>query len=182
MAFRPFHRLAPLALLAAAALFSACASGPVRPNITVSDVAFLRLTDLDAQPALLGQAAHENGTGRVRLVHFFATWCFPCLAETPSLNVLSQKLSGQGLDVVAIGMDLEGETVLAPFVEMNGLTFPVLIPSDDLREGRSPFGLIQALPTTFLFARDGRLAEVWEGPAEPARLEALVERLLAEKP
>ena len=44
--------------------------------------------------------------GRVVMVSFFATWCFPCLAELPTLVALQKEHGPQGFQVVAVGMDL----------------------------------------------------------------------------
>jgi thiol-disulfide isomerase/thioredoxin len=100
---------------------------------------------------------------RVVVVAFFATWCFPCLAEMPMLERLQDELGPKGLQVIGVGMDLEGAQVLAPFAEHYGLRFPVLEADRALIEGRSAYGTVQALPTVAVLDRRGRLVDAWTG-------------------
>ncbi len=116
--------------------------------------------------------------GRVVLVSFFATWCFPCLAELPTLEALQKEYGPRGFQIVAVGMDLDGARVLAPFADQYALNFPVLVADEETREGQSPFGLIPALPTTFLLDEEGRVAAAWKGMAGHEDVAQAVERLL----
>lgn len=170
-----YLRRAALCLACLSMALAGCATS--RATLQGSALRGMVLSDVERRPFALG-----DGRGQVRLIHFFATWCFPCLIETPVLNRLAREFSPCGLSVVGIGMDLEGAAVLAPFAEMNALEFPVLVPSDSMRAGDSPFGHIRQLPTTFLFDRAGRAIEVWEGPAEPAKLRALLLKHLGDCP
>jgi thiol-disulfide isomerase/thioredoxin len=120
----------------------------------------------------------RNLHGQVVLVSFFATWCFPCLAELPTLEALQRRYGPAGFQAVLVGMDLEGARVLAPFAEQYALNFPVLVADEAMREGQSPFGLIPALPTTFLVDRQGRVAGAWKGAARHEDVAAAVQRLL----
>ena len=108
--------------------------------------------------------------GKVVLVAFFATWCFPCIAELPLLERLQRENEAEGFTVVAVGMDLEGRKVLRPFVESYALPYPVLIANDALRAGASVFGPVRALPTYFLLDRHGSVLLAYQGVADPAKL------------
>lgn len=99
------------------------------------------------------------------LASFFATWCFPCIAELPVLEKLQRTHEAQGFTVVLVGLDLEGATVIAPFADHYALPFPVLVADEQLRAGLAPFGRVTALPTSFLFDRDGRLVFAYQGVA-----------------
>mgnify|MGYP000868610162 CR=1 FL=1 len=120
----------------------------------------------------------EQLRGRVALVTFFATWCFPCMLEVPNLVALQRDFGDRGFQVVGIGMDLEGRRVLEPFVESYGVGYPVLIADDEVRAGRSPFGAIRQLPTTYVLDREGKVAAAYTGPANPQGLRELVGRLV----
>lgn len=117
-------------------------------------------------------------SGRVVMVSFFATWCFPCLAELPTLEALQKEYGPQGFQVVLVGLDLEGERVLGPFADQYALNFPVLVSNERLQQGRSAFGLIPALPTTFLLDREGRVAGAWKGMAGHEDVSQAVRKLL----
>jgi thiol-disulfide isomerase/thioredoxin len=116
--------------------------------------------------------------GRVVLVSFFATWCFPCLAELPTLEALQKEHGPQGFQVVLVGLDLEGARVLAPFAEQYALNFPVLVSDEGMQQGQSAFGLIPALPTTFLLDKEGRVAGAWKGMAGHEDVSKAVRTLL----
>lgn len=125
-----------------------------------------------------GRLAPEQLRGKVVLVSFLATWCFPCLVELPTLEALQREYGPRGLQVVSVGMDLEGERVLGPFAELYRLPYPVVVADERVREGQSAFGLIPALPTTFLLDREGQVAAAWQGTASPDALTEAVQRLL----
>ena len=126
-------------------------------------------------------AARPGGvdvSGRVVLVNFLATWCFPCVAELPTLEALQRDYGPQGLQVVGVGMDLEGEQVLEPFVEHYALRFPVLVADERIHSGQSPFGVIGALPTSFILDREGRVVAAWQGVAGHADMAKEIEKTL----
>jgi thiol-disulfide isomerase/thioredoxin len=116
--------------------------------------------------------------GRVVLVYFFATWCFPCLAELPTLEALQKEHGPQGFQVVLVGMDLDGARTLEPFANQYALPFPVLLSDEPMQKGRSAYGLIPSLPSTFLLDKEGQVAGAWKGMAGHARVSQAVEKLL----
>ena len=98
----------------------------------------------------------------VLLVNFWATWCEPCRVEIPWLIEFHQKYGPQGLVVVGIAMDDEGRKVVEPYVQkerfdVNGsaeaMNYQVVLGNDAIAE---EFGGIIGLPTSMLYARDGR--------------------------
>lgn len=152
-----------------------CRSGPKGPEL--DDAAFQReLLSLDA----VGPAAREARAlnGHVVLVSFFATWCFPCVAELPTLQALQRDYGPQGFRVVGVGMDLEGWKVLEPFAQQMDLNYPVLVASDRIRDGQSVFGSIRALPTTFVLDRQGRVLGAWQGMAPHEALDKAIQKAL----
>lgn len=116
--------------------------------------------------------------GRVVLVSFFATWCFPCLAELPTLEALQKEHGPQGFQVVLVGLDLDGAKVLEPFANQYALNFPVLVSDEPMQKGRSAFGLIPSLPCTFLLDKEGQVAGAWQGMAGHSDVSRAVEKLL----
>ena len=120
-------------------------------------------------------------TGKVVMVSFIATYCFPCVADLPVMAKMQNELGPKGYVTIAVGMDLEGVKVLRPFAQEYALPYPLLLPSQELRDGRAPFGRISELPTRFLFGRDGQLVTAFAGVADPAQLMRFV-RETVEKP
>lgn len=109
--------------------------------------------------------APEALEGRVVLVTFLATWCFPCLAELTVLRRLDRDFAQQGFSNVLVGMDLDGRKVLTPFAEGYELPWPLIVSDEALRAGETPFGRIRELPSRVLFGRDGRVVLGFSGVA-----------------
>jgi peroxiredoxin len=120
--------------------------------------------------------------GQVVLVTFLATWCFPCIGQLPILEKAQRQYGERGFRIVAVGMDLEGAEVLEPFAREYALPFPLLVADHQIRNGQTAFGPISALPSSFLFGRDGRLITAFAGLPVPAQLEELIARALDESP
>lgn len=112
--------------------------------------------------------------GKVVLVTFLATWCFPCLAELVVLSRLARDHGEAGFANVLVGMDLEGRAVLDPFAAGYKLTDPLLVADDRLRSGETVFGHIRELPSRVLFARSGATVVGYAGVSKYEDLERLV--------
>lgn len=112
--------------------------------------------------------------GKVVLVTFIATWCFPCLTELIVINRLERDHGPRGFANVLVGMDLEGRAVLDPFAEGYHLTVPLLVGDDRIRSGETVFGHIRELPSRVLFARSGEVVVGFAGVSKYEDLERLV--------
>lgn len=112
--------------------------------------------------------------GKVVLITFLATWCFPCLTEMVVLKRLARDHGEKGFANILVGMDLEGRAVLEPFAEGYQLTEPLIIADDRLRSGDTVFGRIRELPTRLLFNRKGQLVVGYTGVSKYEDLERLV--------
>lgn len=117
-------------------------------------------------------------SGKVVLVTFVATWCFPCLTDLATLDTLERELGAQGFKQVLVGLDLEGRRVLEPFAEQYALRYPLLVGDDRLRSGQTPFGQIRELPARVLFDRQGQVIAAYSGVVQPRELEAKVREAL----
>jgi thiol-disulfide isomerase/thioredoxin len=100
--------------------------------------------------------------GKVVLVNFWATWCDPCKAEIPWLIDFNHKYGPKGLVIVGVAMDDGGKKVVEPWVkskrfDVNGsqetMDYRILLGNDKIAD---KFGGILGLPTSMLYARDGR--------------------------
>lgn len=152
-----------------AVVLAACAHVPPPPTVQEA-IASLPFD-------VVGDWRPARTAGKVTVVTFIATWCFPCLVDLPVLTRL-QKDHPEDLVVVLVGMDLEGRKVLEPFAAMNELKVPLIVSNENVRAGGTPFGHIKQLPTRFVFRRDGKLSFAYAGVAEPQALIDAVEREL----
>jgi thiol-disulfide isomerase/thioredoxin len=55
-------------------------------------------------PAQL-KATLASHKGRVVVLHFWATWCLPCLEELPLLAKLAREASSRGIDFLPVSLD-----------------------------------------------------------------------------
>ena len=121
-------------------------------------------------PTATGETFNSRSLeGKVVVVAFITTWCFPCLADMPVLDRLQRDHGPEGLQVVLVGLDREAFRVLEPFARTYDFPFPVLWGRDEVREGRSVFGPLRELPARFVFARDGSLKLGYSGVADPKK-------------
>lgn len=111
----------------------------------------------------------------VTLLVFWATWCQPCLMEMPALVKLHDKYRDRNFRVVSINVDdPEGQKVKSISRDF-GINYPVLIGNEEVMK---QFGGVQALPTSFLIGRDGRIREKLQGLYPEEHLEQLVIKAL----
>jgi peroxiredoxin len=115
--------------------------------------------------------------GRVVLLNVWATWCYPCRLEMPSMERLHRRFAGTDLRVVAVSVDRDDARVVREFVRDMGLTFDVL---HDRPGNVQRIYQTVGVPESFVIDRDGVIVKKVVGAAEwdtPA-MEALVRRLL----
>jgi thiol-disulfide isomerase/thioredoxin len=90
--------------------------------------------------------------GEVVLLNFWASWCEPCRAEMPSLELLAQRHEKDRLQVLAVN-HREADAAVRRFVEQTALTLPVLRDADGA--AARAFG-VGVFPSTVVIGRDGR--------------------------
>jgi len=135
------------------------------------------LIDVQAYQKLLKQYH-----GKALLVTFWATWCEPCRDEYPMLNELAKQYAPQGLKVVGVSMDDDGDLILMRrFLARYKPIFPNYrkkAGSEELfRQGVLP-GWNGALPASFLYAKDGRQIGHVFGEGTRETYEAAIRTLL----
>lgn len=128
------------------------------------------LTDLDGKP--IGM---ETLKGKVVVVDFWATWCGPCVQEIPSYVELQKKYADRGLVVVGLSLDQKGEAAVRPFAKRMKINYPLALATPEVI---TAFGEIDAIPTTFLIDREGKIRHRKTGAMPAADYEKLVLSLL----
>jgi len=123
-----------------------------------------------------GSASLSSFRGKVVILNFWATWCPPCRAEMPSMEVLYQRFKNQGLEMLAVNLQEDAGTV-RQFIQSHRYTFPVMLNIDG-RIG-SLYG-VRGIPTSFIIDRRGMIIGVingaihWDTPQVIAAFEALL--------
>jgi thiol-disulfide isomerase/thioredoxin len=106
--------------------------------------------------------------GKVGIINFWATWCGPCRMEIPDLIALQKKYPKE-LQVVGISEDEIPADQVKQFVAANHMNYSVAMTTPEIER---LFPGINALPTTYIVNRDGRVVMRHAGTLNAALTEA----------
>jgi cytochrome c biogenesis protein CcmG/thiol:disulfide interchange protein DsbE len=98
--------------------------------------------------------------------------------EIPWFIEFQQEYKSRGLEVVGISMDDDGWATIKPYVAEHKMNYRVLLGDDSVTQ---LYGGVEALPTTFMIDRDGRIATVHVGLAGKNEYLNEIQSLLDEK-
>ena len=128
------------------------------------------LPDLDGRPQTIAQ-----WRGKVLVVNFWASWCSPCIEEMPVFSRLHERYASQGVQFVGIGVD--DTEKMQSFVQARPVSYPLLATTPEI--SATPALQMNGLPLTLVIDRAGRLEMSRLGRLDEARLEPVLQRLLA---
>lgn len=127
------------------------------------------LTSIDGMPLRL-----SDYQGKVVLVNFWATWCGPCVVETPALVRMYNKYKNRGFAVVGVAIQSEEDGV-KEFVKRYRVPYAIG------RDATNEIGLryqVFALPSSFLFSPEGKVKKAFTGFVAEHALERELQKLL----
>ena len=107
------------------------------------------VTNLDGQAVRLADLK-----GKRVLVHFWATYCPPCLEETP--NFVKLRAETPPANLAIIGLSPEDMATQKVFAQRNGVNYPLAI----LQNVPSPYQDIVKIPVTLVIDRNGVIQHV----------------------
>jgi thiol-disulfide isomerase/thioredoxin len=187
---RVIDRLRSVAAAAAAALLAfalapAAAGGGAPPiHLRAVDGAGLR-------------AALAAAPGRAQLIHVWASWCVPCVAEWPPLAARLAARAGRPIDVVIVALDDQEDAATAERVLARSLG-PALRPRRSLPAGwqllrATPADagpVLQqfdaawdgAIPTTLIFDAQKTTVSAQRGRTHLEELLSLIDRVAPARP
>ena len=129
--------------------------------------------DLDLEPIAIA-----DYLGEVTVVNAWASWCAPCVEETPELVATQKATKDLGVQFLGLNVndDLESAREFAEGIPYRSIADPegrllALVP------GIPPNGL----PSTLIVDREGQVAVRIIGPVEKEVLTALITEVAAEK-
>jgi cytochrome c biogenesis protein CcmG/thiol:disulfide interchange protein DsbE len=155
--------------------FQGCSSSYVRAATVKPDNERKPAPDFALKDAD-GKTVHlSDYKGKVVLLDFFATWCGPCKIEIPWFTEMERKNKDRGFAVLGISMDDEGWELVKPFLADLKVNYRVVIGND---QTASMYGGVEALPTTFLIDKEGKIAATHVGLASRKDFEDGIEQLL----
>jgi thiol-disulfide isomerase/thioredoxin len=125
----------------------------------------------------------EKYRGKPVLVNFWATWCEPCRDEYPMLNELAKQYAPQGLRVVGVSMDDDGDLILMRrFLARYKPVFPNYRKKagteQAFRQAVFP-GWNGSLPATYFYDKDGTQVGHVFGEGKRDTYEAAIRAMLS---
>ncbi len=117
--------------------------------------------------------------GKVVLLDFWATWCKPCVKSMPELQKLHEQLAPQGLTIVGISIDEQGQKKVPAFLARHKITYPVALDGGETPAWESY--KVKVIPALFLIDRKGRIVQQWIGEARMEEVTKAVRDLLQVK-
>lgn len=127
-----------------------------------------------------GETRKLSDFSGVRIINFWALWCFPCKQEMPGLSKLQQEYAGKGLKVVALANSSDGVKQIENFYKKNHInTLDIFIDGDN--KNFKVFHL-KGLPTSIIVNKNGEEVGHISGynDWESKKTKAFIEKLLAE--
>jgi thiol-disulfide isomerase/thioredoxin len=112
----------------------------------------------------------RNGTNKLMLVNFWATWCAPCIGEFPELQATYRMYRGRGLEFVTVSANTpEQKTAVLNFLrEYHASSSNRQFATDDTDALQAAFDPLTpaALPFTLLLAPNGEVLHQQLGEAD----------------
>lgn len=166
----------------------------MRPKIALTTVFLLvsaafavAQTPAPTDPPLIGppeyQKLLEQYKGKPLLVTFWATWCEPCRDEYPMLNELAKQYAPQGLKVVGVSLDQDGDLILM----RRFLTrYKPVFPNYRKKKGQEDAfvqsvmpGWNGSIPASVFYGKDGKQVGHLVGAGDRETYEAAIKMLLS---
>src|SRR6516165_4606785 len=137
-----------------------------------------QLVDIQGYQKILDQYK-----GKPLLVTFWATWCEPCRDEYPMLNELAKQYAPQGLKVVGVNLDQDGDLILMRrFIARYKPIFPNYRKKPEEAEDAFHMAVLPgwngSLPITIFYAKDGRQVGSFVGERNREAYEGAIRSLL----
>jgi cytochrome c biogenesis protein CcmG/thiol:disulfide interchange protein DsbE len=153
----------------------ACQSEKPKPSVVKDQGSRKTAPEFELKDATGKPVKLSDYKGKVVLLDFWATWCGPCAIEIPWFVEFERKYKDRGFEVLGVSMDDDGWKAIKPFADEKKINYRIVLGDDKTSD---QYGGVEALPTTFVIDRDGRIASVHVGLADRKDFENAIEKLL----
>jgi cytochrome c biogenesis protein CcmG, thiol:disulfide interchange protein DsbE len=93
--------------------------------------------------------------GKLLVLNFWASWCPPCVEETPSLNEFTRQFGQQGVVVLGVSID-RNEALYKKFIDRFHVAFNTA--RDPEADISTSYGTFQ-IPETYLIDKTGHVVQ-----------------------
>lgn len=160
----------------------ATSAGAITPGIGVTSYA---TGERPSMPPIAGatlsgaQLDLATLAGSVVVLNSWASWCAPCIEETPEL--IAASLSTASSDVVFVGLNVKDDPTKArKFVEQLQIPYDSIMDPEGALLATLPDVPPGSLPSTLVIDRTGRVAVRIIGQVPPGELVGILEAVSAE--
>ncbi|MGP4110097.1 TlpA family protein disulfide reductase [Streptomyces sp. 4N509B] len=129
-----------------------------------------------------GQLSLSDYRGEVVVLNIWGSWCAPCRAEAPHLVAVAEETADQGVQFLGINTRDRDRTPALTFEEDYGIGFPSFYDPSGRLLLEFPSGSLnpQAIPTTIVVDREGRIAARALLALTDDELRSIIEPIVAE--
>lgn len=110
-------------------------------------------------PTASGKVHLSDFKGKVVYLDFWASWCSPCRKSFPWMNKMARLYGSKGLVVLAVNLDKDRD-LAKRFLKDIPAKFTVAFDPEGTVADR--YG-VQAMPSSYLISRDGKLMQTHLG-------------------
>jgi peroxiredoxin len=124
------------------------------------------------------KALRKNGTGKVLLVDFWATWCGPCTAEFPEFQKMYRMYRKRAFDLVTVSVNFPDERkgAMKFLNEQHASTKNLIFATNETYDQMAAFDpkWNAGVPYTVLIGIDGNVIYQQQGEIDPLEVRRLI--------
>ena len=119
--------------------------------------------------------------GSVAVINFWGSWCAPCRVETPEFQEVYAQVKDQGVRFLGLDVKETSQQFATAFIQRFGIAYPSLYdPRGEVALAFRGYPA-NAIPSTIVLDRDGRVAAVYTGTVAKDDLHTVIQQILGEE-
>lgn len=118
----------------------------------------------------------SNAKDKVVLLDFFATWCPPCKAEIPYLNMLQKKYKDD-VKIISVVLEEKSQEEMRKFIEDYHIQYTIVNGKGNFSLAKA-IGEVKSIPFTILYDKQGKYATHYVGAVPEEMIDADIQKVL----